>query len=120
MTKDEQIRAIENDWAENPRWEGIERPYSAEDVLRLRGSVKIEHTLAKLGAERLWNLMKTTDYVNALGALTGGQAIQQVQAGLPAIYCSGWQVAADANIAGQVYPDQSLIPRTVFLNSSAA
>ncbi len=110
MTKDEQIRAIEKDWAENPRWEGIERPYSAEDVLRLRGSVKIEYTLAKIGAERLWNLMKTTDYVNALGALTGGQAIQQVQAGLPAIYCSGWQVAADANIAGQVYPDQSLYP----------
>jgi isocitrate lyase len=110
MTKKEQIQAIEKDWAENPRWEGIERPYSAEDVLRLRGSVNIEHTLAKIGAERLWNLMKTTDYVNALGALTGGQAIQQVQAGLPAIYCSGWQVAADANIAGQVYPDQSLYP----------
>ncbi|HVE57527.1 MAG TPA: isocitrate lyase [Pyrinomonadaceae bacterium] len=110
MTKDEQIKTIERDWAENPRWEGIERPYSAEDVLRLRGSVKIEHTLAAIGAERLWNLMKTTDYVNALGALTGGQAIQQVQAGLPAIYCSGWQVAADANIAGQVYPDQSLYP----------
>jgi len=110
MNKNEQIRQLENDWAENPRWEGIERPYSAEDVLRLRGSVKIEHTLAKLGAERLWDLMKTTDYVNALGALTGGQAIQQVQAGLPAIYCSGWQVAADANIAGQVYPDQSLYP----------
>jgi isocitrate lyase len=110
MTKNEQIRAIEKDWAENPRWAGIERPYGAEDVLRLRGSVKIEHTLAKIGAERLWNLMRTTPYVNALGALTGGQAIQQVQAGLPAIYCSGWQVAADANIAGQVYPDQSLYP----------
>lgn len=110
MNKEEQIRAIEKDWAENPRWKGIERPYQAEDVLRLRGSVKIEHTLAKIGAERLWDLMKTTDYVNALGALTGGQAIQQVQAGLPAIYCSGWQVAADANIAGQVYPDQSLYP----------
>lgn len=110
MTKDEQIRAIEKDWAENPRWEGIERPYTAEDVLRLRGSVNIEHTLAKIGAERLWDLMKTTDYVNALGALTGGQAIQQVQAGLPAIYCSGWQVAADANVTGQVYPDQSLYP----------
>lgn len=110
MNKDEQIRQLEKDWAESPRWEGIERPYAAEDVLRLRGSVKIEHTLAKIGAERLWNLMKTTDYVNALGALTGGQAIQQVQAGLPAIYCSGWQVAADANIAGQIYPDQSLYP----------
>lgn len=110
MTKNEQIRTLEKDWAENPRWEGIERPYSAEDVLRLRGSVHIEHTLAKIGAERLWKLMHETDYVNALGALTGGQAIQQVQAGLPAIYCSGWQVAADANIAGQVYPDQSLYP----------
>ncbi len=110
MNKNEQIKAIEKDWAENPRWEAIIRPFAAADVLRLRGSVKIEHTLAKIGAERLWNLMKTTDYVKALGALTGGQAIQQVQAGLPAIYCSGWQVAADANIAGQVYPDQSLYP----------
>jgi len=107
MTTKEQI---EKDWAENPRWEGIERPYSAEDVLRLRGSVKIEYTIAKIGAERLWNLMKTTDYVNALGALSGGQAIQQIQAGLQAIYCSGWQVAADANAAGQMYPDQSLYP----------
>lgn len=107
MTTKEQI---EKDWAENPRWEGIERPYSAEDVLRLRGSVLIEHTIAKIGAERLWNLMKTTDYVNALGALSGGQAIQQIQAGLQAIYCSGWQVAADANAAGQMYPDQSLYP----------
>lgn len=110
MTRREEIKQLEKDWAENPRWEGIERPYSAEDVLRLRGSVKIEYTLAKLGAERLWNLMKTQDYVNALGALTGGQAIQQVQAGLQAIYCSGWQVAADANVAGQMYPDQSLYP----------
>jgi isocitrate lyase len=110
MTRQKQIEQLEKDWAENPRWEGIERPYSAEDVLRLRGSVKIEYTLAKLGAERLWNLMKTQDYVNALGALTGGQAIQQVQAGLQAIYCSGWQVAADANVAGQMYPDQSLYP----------
>jgi len=110
MNKYEQINAIEKDWAENPRWKEIVRPYSAEDVLRLRGSIPIEHTLAKVGAERLWNLMKTTTFVNALGALTGGQAIQQVQAGLPAIYCSGWQVAADANIAGQVYPDQSLYP----------
>lgn len=110
MTKNEQIEQIERDWAENPRWEGIERPYRAEDVLRLRGSVKIEYTLAKIGAERLWELLKTEDYVNALGALSGGQAIQQVQAGLKAIYCSGWQVAADANVAGQMYPDQSLYP----------
>lgn len=107
MTTKEQI---EKDWAENPRWEEIERPYRAEDVLRLRGSVKIEYTIAKLGAERLWDLMKSQDYVNALGALSGGQAIQQVQAGLQAIYCSGWQVAADANVAGQMYPDQSLYP----------
>ncbi len=110
MTKNEQIQQIEKDWAENPRWEGIERPYSAEDVVRLRGSVKIEYTIAKIGAERLWNLVQTEDYVNALGALSGGQAIQQVQAGLKAIYCSGWQVAADANVAGQMYPDQSLYP----------
>ncbi len=108
--KNEQIQELKKDWAENPRWEGIERPYSAEDVLRLRGSVRIEYTLARLGAERLWDLMKNKDYVNALGALTGGQAIQQVQAGLPAIYCSGWQVAADANVSGQMYPDQSLYP----------
>jgi isocitrate lyase len=110
MTKEEQIKEIEKDWAENPRWEGIKRNYTAEDVLKLRGSVKVEHTLAKLGAERLWKSMKETDYVNALGALSGGQAIQQVQAGLQAIYCSGWQVAADANVAGQMYPDQSLYP----------
>lgn len=110
MTKEEQIKNIEKDWAENPRWEGVERTYSAADVLRLRGSVKIEYTIASMGAERLWELMKTEDFVNALGALSGGQAIQQVQAGLKAIYCSGWQVAADANVAGQMYPDQSLYP----------
>ena len=110
MTKEDQIKDIERDWAENPRWKGVKRTYTAEDVLRLRGSVKIEHTIAKIGAERLWNLMHTENYVNALGAMTGGQAVQQVQAGLQAIYCSGWQVAADANIAGQMYPDQSLYP----------
>ena len=110
MTKNEQIQQLEKEWAENPRWNGIKRNYSAADVLRLRGSVQIEHTIAKIGAERLWNLMHTEDYVNALGAMTGGQAIQQVQAGLQAIYCSGWQVAADANVAGQMYPDQSLYP----------
>src|SRR5271154_6102897 len=98
------------EWANNPRWRGIERPYSAEDVLRLRGSVHIEHTLARLGAERLWELLQTESYVNALGAVTGNQAVQQVQAGLKAIYVSGWQVAADANNAGQMYPDQSLYP----------
>jgi len=93
-----------------PRWEGIERPYTAEDVARLRGSVVIEHTLARLGAERLWKLMNEKPYVRALGALTGNQAVQQVKAGLEAIYLSGWQVAADANLAGQMYPDQSLYP----------
>jgi isocitrate lyase len=98
------------EWANNPRWRGIESPYSPEDVLRLRGSVHIEHTLARLGAERLWEMLKTESYVNALGAVTGNQAVQQVQAGLKAIYVSGWQVAADANDAGQMYPDQSLYP----------
>jgi len=98
------------DWANNERWKGVERAYSAEDVLRLRGSVHIEHTLARMGAERLWQLLQTEPYVNALGAMTGNQAVQQVQAGLKAIYVSGWQVAADANNAGQMYPDQSLYP----------
>jgi isocitrate lyase len=98
------------EWANNSRWRGIERPYTAEDVLRLRGSVHIEHTLARLGAERLWELLQTEPYINALGAVTGNQAVQQVQAGLKAIYVSGWQVAADANNAGQMYPDQSLYP----------
>src|SRR6185295_1136782 len=92
------------------RWEGIHRPYGAEDVARLRGSVTIEHTLGRMGAERRWELLNTRDYVPALGALTGGQAVQQVKAGLEAIYLSGWQVAADANLAGQTYPDQSLYP----------
>lgn len=92
------------------RWDGIVRPYSTQDVLRLRGSVRVEHTLARLGAERLWKLLHTRDYVHALGALTGNQAVQQVRAGLEAIYLSGWQVAADANLAGHMYPDQSLYP----------
>ncbi|HUI37531.1 MAG TPA: isocitrate lyase [Gaiellaceae bacterium] len=92
------------------RWDGIERPYTSEDVERLRGSVQVEHTLARLGAERLWALLQHEDYVPALGALTGGQAVQMVNAGLKAIYLSGWQVAADANLAGQTYPDQSLYP----------
>ncbi len=95
---------------DDPRWKGIERPYTADDVLRLRGSVTVEHTLARLGAERLWDLLHSEDYVNSLGALSGGQAVQQVRAGLKAIYMSGWQVAADANQAGQTYPDQSLYP----------
>src|SRR3954463_12432284 len=103
-------QAVAHDWANNPRWRGVERPYTAEDVLRLRGSIHIEHTLARMGAERLWKLLQTEPYVNALGAMSGNQAIQQVQAGLKAIYVSGWQVAADANDAGTMYPDQSLYP----------
>jgi isocitrate lyase len=103
-------RHLKQEWDKSPRWKGIVRDYSAEDVLRLRGSVKIEHTLADMGARRLWDLMQREEYVNALGALTGNQAVQQVRAGLEAIYLSGWQVAADANLAGQMYPDQSLYP----------
>ena len=94
----------------NGRWDGIERPYSSEDVLRLRGTVDVEHTVARLGAERLWELLHTEPYVATLGALTGGQAVQMLKAGLKGIYVSGWQVAADANLAGQTYPDQSLYP----------
>ncbi|MFD9945783.1 isocitrate lyase [Nonomuraea sp. NPDC059023] len=101
---------LRQDWENNPRWAGVERTYSADDVIRLRGSVQEEHTLARLGAERLWNLLHSEDYVHALGALTGNQAVQQVKAGLQAIYLSGWQVAADANLGGQTYPDQSLYP----------
>lgn len=97
-------------WADDPRWTGIERTYSAEDVVRLSGSVREEHTLARRGAERLWRQLHEQDYIHALGALTGGQAVQQVRAGLQAIYLSGWQVAADANQAGHTYPDQSLYP----------
>src|SRR5436305_4600220 len=100
----------QSDWATHPRWSGITRPYSQENVLRLRGTIQIEYTLARLGAERLWNLMHTDAYVAALGAVTGNQAIEMVQAGLKAIYGSGWQVAADGNTAGDVYPDQSLYP----------
>jgi isocitrate lyase len=102
--------ALAKEWKENPRWQGVTRPYTAEDVLRLRGSIQIEYTLAQLGAQRLWDLLHTDEYVAALGALTGNQAVQQVKAGLKAIYLSGWQVAADANLAGQMYPDQSLYP----------
>lgn len=105
-----QVSALEHQWATNPRWNGIERPYSAEDVVKLRGSVQVEHTLARLGANRLWDGLHTEDYINTLGAMTGNQAVQQVEAGLKAIYVSGWQVAADANTAGQMYPDQSLYP----------
>jgi isocitrate lyase len=110
MFKPYNVAKIKEEWAENKRWQGITRPYSAEDVLRLRGSVQIEYTLARLGAERLWRLMKQEPYVNALGAITGNQAVQQVQAGLKSIYVSGWQVAGDGNGAQQTYPDQSLYP----------
>ncbi len=97
-------------WDTDPRWDGVERTYTAEDVVRLRGSLREESTLARRGAENLWNLLHTEDYIRALGAYTGGQAVQQVRAGLKAIYLSGWQVAADGNLAGQTYPDQSLYP----------
>ncbi|WP_339229470.1 isocitrate lyase [Aeribacillus sp. FSL K6-2833] len=110
MTLQEKARQLQESWEKDERWKGITRPYSAEDVLKLRGSIEIEYTLARRGAEKFWNLMKTEEYVNALGALTGNQAVQQVKAGLKAIYLSGWQVAADANLAGQMYPDQSLYP----------
>ncbi|MEN9310877.1 MAG: isocitrate lyase, partial [Pseudomonadota bacterium] len=98
------------DWANNPRWAGITRSYSAEDVVRLRGTIPVEHSIARHGAEKLWKSLHHEDFVNALGALTGNQAMQQVKAGLKAIYLSGWQVAADANGAGEMYPDQSLYP----------
>jgi isocitrate lyase len=101
---------IQESWAKDPRWRGIERPYTADDVVRLRGRIHVEHTLARAGAERLWSLMTTASPVRALGAVTGNQAVQQVAGGLSAIYCSGWQVAADANTSGHMYPDQSLYP----------
>ncbi|MDX1653811.1 MAG: isocitrate lyase [Candidatus Competibacteraceae bacterium] len=104
------VEELKKDWAENPRWKGVTRPYSAEEVVRLRGTAGIEHTLAQKGAEKLWKYLHEEDFVNALGALTGNQAMQQVKAGLKAIYLSGWQVAGDANLAGQMYPDQSLYP----------
>jgi isocitrate lyase len=110
LNREQQAAALEKEWAESPRWKGIKRGYSAADVVRLRGSVQIEHTLAKRGSEKLWNLVNTEPFVNALGALTGNQAMQQVKAGLKAIYLSGWQVAGDANLAGEMYPDQSLYP----------
>jgi isocitrate lyase len=110
LTREQQIAALEKDWATNPRWKGITRGYSAADVVRLRGSFPIEYTLARRGAEKLWDLVNTEPYVNCLGALTGGQAMQQVKAGVKAIYLSGWQVAADNNSYASMYPDQSLYP----------
>ncbi len=105
-----EAQRLQKDWNENPRWKGIKRGYTADDVVRLRGSVAVEHTLAKRGAERLWRSVNEEPFVNSLGALTGNQAMQQVKAGLKAIYLSGWQVAGDANVAGEMYPDQSLYP----------
>jgi len=109
-SREQQIQALAQDWTENARWKGIKRNYTADDVVRLRGSLQIEHTLAKRGADKLWSLLHSEPFVNALGALTGNQAMQQVKAGLKAIYLSGWQVAGDANLAGEMYPDQSLYP----------
>ncbi|NLY27306.1 MAG: isocitrate lyase, partial [Alcaligenaceae bacterium] len=109
-TRENEIRDLQKQWAEDPRWQGVKRGYGAEEVVRLRGSVRVEHTLARRGSEKLWNLLHTEPFINSLGALTGNQAMQQVKAGLKAIYLSGWQVAGDANIAGEMYPDQSLYP----------
>ena len=110
MTTEHEIKRIQADWSTNARWKGVKRGYEPEDVVRLRGTVKVEYSLARQGAEKLWKYLHTEPFVNSLGALTGNQAMQQVNAGLKAIYLSGWQVAADANLAGQMYPDQSLYP----------
>ena len=110
MSDQNQINKLNKEWAQNLRWQGIQRPYGAEEVRNLQGSLQVEHTLARVGANRLWKLMQENPYVNTLGALTGNQAVQQVQAGLKAIYLSGWQVAGDSNTAGEMYPDQSLYP----------
>lgn len=110
MIAKQQIQDLENEWANSPRWKGITRTYTAEDVLKLRGSYKIDYTIAKMMAEKLWNKLNAQDFVAGLGALTGNQAVQEVDAGLEAIYLSGWQVAADANLSGEMYPDQSLYP----------
>ncbi|MCL9846543.1 isocitrate lyase [Ralstonia solanacearum] len=110
MSRELEVEKLQQEWDTNPRWKGIKRGYTAEDVVRLRGSLQIEHTLARRGAEKLWSLINNEPFVNALGALTGNQAMQQVKAGLKAIYLSGWQVAGDANSNGEMYPDQSLYP----------
>lgn len=110
MKKQEQIQQLEKEWLESPRWTGIKRPYSAEKVLKLRGTYKLDYTIAKLMSEKLWDKLNSQDFVAGLGALTGNQAVQEVDAGLEAIYLSGWQVAADANLSGEMYPDQSLYP----------
>ncbi|GHC51985.1 isocitrate lyase [Ulvibacter litoralis] len=110
MKTEERIQKLVTDWTLNPRWKGVERPYTAEEVVKLQGSYAIEHSISKLGSEKLWKKLNSQDWVAGLGALTGNQAIQEVEAGLEAIYLSGWQVAADANVAGEMYPDQSLYP----------
>ena len=110
LSREQQVAQLDKDWATNPRWKGIKRGYSGADVVRLRGSFQVEHTLARRGAEKLWDLLHDEPYVNCLGALTGGQAMQQVKAGVKAIYLSGWQVAADSNEYSAMYPDQSLYP----------
>ncbi|MFD0861734.1 isocitrate lyase [Sungkyunkwania multivorans] len=110
MTTQERIQQLVTDWTTDPRWKGIERPYTAEEVVKLQGSYRIEHSIAKRGSQILWKKLNTQDWVAGLGALTGNQAVQEVEAGLEAIYLSGWQVAADANLAGEMYPDQSLYP----------
>ena len=106
--RQEEAAKLQQDWAENPRWSGVKRGYRGADVVRLRGSLAVEHTLARRGAEKLWRMLHERPFVHSLGALTGNQAVQQVKAGVPAIYLSGWQVAADANDSLQMYPDQSL------------
>ena len=108
--KSEMIEKMKKDWTENPRWKGIERPYTAEEVVKLKGSNDIKYTLAEQGAKKFWDMLMGDEVVCALGALTGNQAVQEVQAGMKAIYCSGWQVAADNNSIGTMYPDQSLYP----------
>ena len=110
MTTQERIQQVIQDWENNPRWKNVVRPYTAEEVVKLSGSYKIDYSIARMGAERLWNLLHSEHFVAGLGALTGNQAVQEVQAGLSAIYLSGWQVAADANLAGSMYPVQSLYP----------
>ena len=110
MYRTQSVNELERSWANDLRWKGIVRPYTAHEVDRLRGTVQLDHSIARMGAERLWNLLHTEKFVHALGALTGNQAVQQVQAGLKAIYMSGWQVAGDANDALTMYPDQSLYP----------
>ena len=109
-TKQEKIQALEQDWLNNPRWNGVQRPYTAEEVLKLRGSYTIDYTIATEMSKKFWEKLMTQDFVAGLGALTGNQAVQEVDAGLEAIYLSGWQVAADANLSGEMYPDQSLYP----------